>query len=327
MTISQIKNECWGITCWLSAVQKLVLSLRRETGRRLQKQRGWSCLFPIISIRFKRHWTFEVSRWGSASQEHCAAQRDRPPLIGPDGTLAWLAIFHGQETAVLRNICWKQTPTAACHQSSWEWEFKNLSWLKFRKFSVNFKVTFGEIYNDHKGIMSWVTTMLFSKSKTNTARSWVVEAQLLAKNFWLKRKNRWNVRDDMPTGACPPSAHFFGHLGAALALGLASTFSSQFNFLPIYFVDVGSAYGTAKAGVALAHLGIQAPAKVMRGLGVFQTYSTPLLWFDLFHFFQSPWSWLVSLASTVWLWRSSLSVGLQRRCFELLNFCLSPLLS
>lgn len=54
-----------------------------------------------------------------------------------------------------------------------------------------------------------------------------------------------------PSGFCPPSAHFFGHLGAALALGLA---------------NVGSAYGTAKAGVALAHLGIQAPNKVMRGL-------------------------------------------------------------
>eukprot|EP00906_Rhabdomonas_costata_P006143 RCo009041 len=49
----------------------------------------------------------------------------------------------------------------------------------------------------------------------------------------------------------PPCAHFFGHLGAALALGLA---------------NLGAAYGTAKAGVAVAHLGIQCPQKVMRGI-------------------------------------------------------------
>eukprot|EP00388_Colpodella_angusta_P002648 GDKJ01009225.1.p1 GENE.GDKJ01009225.1~~GDKJ01009225.1.p1 ORF type:complete len:167 (-),score=3.67 GDKJ01009225.1:110-610(-) len=50
---------------------------------------------------------------------------------------------------------------------------------------------------------------------------------------------------------CEPQALLFGMLGAAAALGLA---------------NIGSAYGTAKSGVAVAHLGIKEPSRVIRGI-------------------------------------------------------------
>jgi V-type H+-transporting ATPase proteolipid subunit len=53
------------------------------------------------------------------------------------------------------------------------------------------------------------------------------------------------------TTPCAPEAVFFGMLGAAAALSLS---------------NVGAAYGTAKSGVAVAHLGMIHPNRVMRGL-------------------------------------------------------------
>lgn len=53
------------------------------------------------------------------------------------------------------------------------------------------------------------------------------------------------------TGNCDPAAVLFGMLGAASALA---------------FANIGAGYGTAKAGVSVAHLGIQNPARVMRGI-------------------------------------------------------------
>lgn len=50
---------------------------------------------------------------------------------------------------------------------------------------------------------------------------------------------------------CEPQAALFGMMGAAAALALS---------------NVGAAYGTAKSGVAVAHLGIAQPTRVMRGI-------------------------------------------------------------
>eukprot|EP01002_Notosolenus_urceolatus_P013665 NODE_4547_length_790_cov_71.975709_g3778_i0.p1 GENE.NODE_4547_length_790_cov_71.975709_g3778_i0~~NODE_4547_length_790_cov_71.975709_g3778_i0.p1 ORF type:complete len:186 (+),score=59.32 NODE_4547_length_790_cov_71.975709_g3778_i0:111-668(+) len=50
---------------------------------------------------------------------------------------------------------------------------------------------------------------------------------------------------------CPPSAAFFGAMGAASAL---------------IFANLGAAYGTAKSGVGVAHLGTIAPHKIMKGI-------------------------------------------------------------
>eukprot|EP01013_Petalomonas_cantuscygni_P007803 TRINITY_DN2020_c0_g1_i3.p2 TRINITY_DN2020_c0_g1~~TRINITY_DN2020_c0_g1_i3.p2 ORF type:complete len:191 (+),score=34.64 TRINITY_DN2020_c0_g1_i3:76-648(+) len=50
---------------------------------------------------------------------------------------------------------------------------------------------------------------------------------------------------------CPPSATFFGALGSSLAIVLAS---------------FGAAYGTAKSGIAVAHLGIADATKSMKGI-------------------------------------------------------------
>lgn len=50
---------------------------------------------------------------------------------------------------------------------------------------------------------------------------------------------------------CPPSAPFFGAMGAASAL---------------IFSCLGSAYGSAKAGIGVAQLGILAPEKIMRAI-------------------------------------------------------------
>jgi V-type H+-transporting ATPase proteolipid subunit len=49
----------------------------------------------------------------------------------------------------------------------------------------------------------------------------------------------------------PASAGFFGGLGATTAL---------------VFSNLGSAYGTAKAGAGVAHLGIAQPDRIMRGI-------------------------------------------------------------
>lgn len=53
------------------------------------------------------------------------------------------------------------------------------------------------------------------------------------------------------TKTCDPEAILFGMLGAAASLALA---------------NVGAAFGTAKAGVAVAQLGIVQPTRVMRGI-------------------------------------------------------------
>jgi V-type H+-transporting ATPase proteolipid subunit len=50
---------------------------------------------------------------------------------------------------------------------------------------------------------------------------------------------------------CTASAAFFGSMWAAGAL---------------IFANMGAAYGTAKAGVGVAHLGIMAHTKIMRGI-------------------------------------------------------------
>src|SRR5690242_14063423 len=49
----------------------------------------------------------------------------------------------------------------------------------------------------------------------------------------------------------PASAALFGGLGAAVAL---------------VFANLGSAYGAAKAGAGVAHLGVSNPEKIMRGI-------------------------------------------------------------
>ena len=53
------------------------------------------------------------------------------------------------------------------------------------------------------------------------------------------------------TPFCAPSASFFGMMGCAAAL---------------VFANLGSAYGSAKAGVGVAHLGIMDHRKVMKGI-------------------------------------------------------------
>lgn len=56
---------------------------------------------------------------------------------------------------------------------------------------------------------------------------------------------------DAARALCPPSAPFFGAMGATAAL---------------VFACLGSAYGSAKAGVGVAQLGIMAPEKIMRAI-------------------------------------------------------------
>ena len=50
---------------------------------------------------------------------------------------------------------------------------------------------------------------------------------------------------------CPPSAAFFGMMGCAASL---------------VFANLGSAYGSAKAGVGVAHLGIMNAKLIMKGI-------------------------------------------------------------
>lgn len=50
---------------------------------------------------------------------------------------------------------------------------------------------------------------------------------------------------------CAPASAFYGMFGASAALFLA---------------NMGAAYGTAKAGIAVAHLGISEPGKAMKGI-------------------------------------------------------------
>ena len=49
----------------------------------------------------------------------------------------------------------------------------------------------------------------------------------------------------------PSSASFFGGMGASIAL---------------IFANFGSAYGTAKSGCGVTHLGLKAPERIMRGI-------------------------------------------------------------
>eukprot|EP00735_Rhodelphis_limneticus_P004641 TRINITY_DN1625_c0_g1::TRINITY_DN1625_c0_g1_i1::g.17893::m.17893 TRINITY_DN1625_c0_g1::TRINITY_DN1625_c0_g1_i1::g.17893 ORF type:complete len:174 (+),score=45.67,sp/Q43362/VATL_CHRCT/76.28/3e-73,ATP-synt_C/PF00137.16/6.1e-13,ATP-synt_C/PF00137.16/9.8e-20,Glycophorin_A/PF01102.13/0.4 TRINITY_DN1625_c0_g1_i1:80-601(+) len=55
----------------------------------------------------------------------------------------------------------------------------------------------------------------------------------------------------MVTVDCPPSASFFGFMGAASAL---------------VFANLGAAYGTAKSGVGVASMGVMRPELVMRSI-------------------------------------------------------------
>eukprot|EP00761_Pharyngomonas_kirbyi_P011233 gb/GECH01011258.1/.p1 GENE.gb/GECH01011258.1/~~gb/GECH01011258.1/.p1 ORF type:complete len:168 (+),score=24.45 gb/GECH01011258.1/:1-504(+) len=50
---------------------------------------------------------------------------------------------------------------------------------------------------------------------------------------------------------CPPSAPFFGFMGSAAAL---------------VFANLGAAYGTAKSGVGIAHLGVMNHNLVLKGI-------------------------------------------------------------
>lgn len=57
--------------------------------------------------------------------------------------------------------------------------------------------------------------------------------------------------DDCNARNYPPSAALYGSLGACIAL---------------VFSNLGSAYGAAKSGCGVAHLGIHTPEKIMRGI-------------------------------------------------------------
>lgn len=56
----------------------------------------------------------------------------------------------------------------------------------------------------------------------------------------------------LPRPAPPPAAAFFGFMGVASAL---------------VFANLGAAYGTAKAGVGIASMGIMHPTEVMKKIG------------------------------------------------------------
>ena len=62
---------------------------------------------------------------------------------------------------------------------------------------------------------------------------------------------------------CPTSAPFFGFMGVAASI----IFASRLLFLrKISFLDLGSAYGTAKAGVGVCSMGVFKPEAVMRNM-------------------------------------------------------------
>merc|ERR1712070_1079508 len=61
------------------------------------------------------------------------------------------------------------------------------------------------------------------------------------------QKARDNIMVDNPL--CPPSAPFFGFMGAAVAL---------------IFANLGAAYGTAKSGVGVSSMGVMKPDLVMK---------------------------------------------------------------
>lgn len=55
----------------------------------------------------------------------------------------------------------------------------------------------------------------------------------------------------MPVDLCPPTAPFFGFMGAAVAL---------------IFANLGAAYGTAKSGVGVSSMGVMKPDLVMKSI-------------------------------------------------------------
>jgi len=63
------------------------------------------------------------------------------------------------------------------------------------------------------------------------------------------QKARDNIMVDNPL--CPPSAPFFGFMGAAVAL---------------IFANLGAAYGTAKSGVGVSSMGVMKPDLVMKSI-------------------------------------------------------------
>ena len=88
---------------------------------------------------------------------------------------------------------------------------------------------------------------------------------------------------------CPTSAPFFGFMGVTAALCFASKFQRNyviyflFLFLtfknvliyiivifvykqPIFLLDIGAAYGTAKSGVGISSMGVMNPQLVMRNI-------------------------------------------------------------
>jgi ATP synthase proteolipid subunit len=62
---------------------------------------------------------------------------------------------------------------------------------------------------------------------------------------------------------------WFGHVGVAIALGFASKFSMfpLFTLLTtFYLIDLGAAYGTAKAGIGIASMGVLKPDLIMKSI-------------------------------------------------------------
>ena len=61
---------------------------------------------------------------------------------------------------------------------------------------------------------------------------------------------------------CPTSAPFFGFMGVAASIIFASKHSDSV----LIILDLGSAYGTAKAGVGVCSMGVFRPDAVMKNM-------------------------------------------------------------
>ena len=61
---------------------------------------------------------------------------------------------------------------------------------------------------------------------------------------------------------CPTSAPFFGFMGVAASI----IFASKWSCFLLTLTDLGSAYGTAKAGVGVCSMGVFKPEAVMRNM-------------------------------------------------------------
>ena len=67
----------------------------------------------------------------------------------------------------------------------------------------------------------------------------------------------------MSIAAGASAGTFFGHLGVALALGLSS---NLFLYFLITIIDLGAAYGTAKAGSGIASMGVLKPDLILKSI-------------------------------------------------------------